>query len=74
MTGSPGSPEELARVRAAVPGTPVVVGSGVTAETVADVLGRCDAVIIGSYIMEGGRAANAIDPARAAAFVRAARP
>ena len=74
MTGSPGSPEELARVRAAVPGTPVVVGSGVTAETVADVLGRCDAVIIGSYVMEGGRAANAIDPARAAAFVRAARP
>ena len=74
MTGSPGSPEELARVRAAVPGTPVVAGSGVTAETVADVLGRCDAAIIGSYVMEGGRAANAIDPARAAAFVRAARP
>ncbi len=74
MTGSPGSPEELARVRAAVPGTPVVAGSGVTAETVADLLGTCDAVIIGSDIMEGGRAANAIDPARAAAFVRAARP
>ncbi len=74
MTGSLGSPEELARVRTAAPGTPVVAGSGVTAETVVDVLGRCDAVIIGSHIMEGGRAANAVDHARAAAFVRAARP
>ncbi len=74
MTGSPGSAEELARVRAAVPGTPVVAGSGVTAETVAEVLGRCDAVIVGSCIMEGGRAAHPIDPARAALLVRAARP
>ena len=74
MTGSPGSPEELARVRAAVPGTPVVAGSGVTSETVADVLGTCDAVIVGSCVMEGGRAARPVDPARAGAFVRAARP
>jgi membrane complex biogenesis BtpA family protein len=74
MTGSPGSPEELERVRAAVPGTPVVVGSGVTTETVAETLGRCDAVIVGSDIMEGGLAARPIDPDRATAFVRAARP
>jgi membrane complex biogenesis BtpA family protein len=74
MTGSPGSPEELARVRAAVPETPVIAGSGVTAESVADVLGRCDGVIVGSCIMEGGRAARPIDPERAATFVRAARP
>ena len=74
MTGLPGSPEDLARVRAAVPGTPVVAGSGVTAHTVADVLGKCDAVIVGSDVMEGGRAARPIDPERAASFVRAARP
>jgi membrane complex biogenesis BtpA family protein len=74
MTGSPGSPEELARVRAAVPGTPVIVGSGVTAGTVAETLGRCDAVIVGSDIMAGGTAARPIDPERATAFVRAARP
>jgi predicted TIM-barrel enzyme len=52
----------------------VVVGSGVTAETVAETLGRCDAVIVGSNIMEGGTAAHPVDPARAKAFVRAARP
>lgn len=74
MTGSAGSAEDLSRVRAAVPGTPVIVGSGVTPETVADVLGRCDAVIVGSCLMEGGRAARPIDPSRAAKFVRAARP
>ena len=74
MTGSPGSPEELARVRAAVPGTPVLVGSGVTSATTAETLTRCDGVIVGSDIMEGGTAARPIDPERAAAFVRAARP
>ena len=74
MTGSPGSPEELSLVKAAVPGTPVVAGSGVTATTVTDVLARCDGVIVGSCLMQGGRAAHPIDPARAAEFVRAARP
>lgn len=74
MTGSPGSPEELERVRAAVPDTPVVSGSGTTSGTISEVLERCDAVIVGSDIMEGGLAARPIDPARATAFVRAARP
>jgi len=73
-TGSPASPDDISRVRDAVPGTPVLVGSGVTAETVAETLGLCDGVIVGSYIMEGGLAARPIDPSRAAAFVRAARP
>jgi membrane complex biogenesis BtpA family protein len=74
MTGSPCSPKELGRVRAAVPGTPVLVGSGVTAETVAETLSHSDGIIVGSSIMEGGVAARPIDPEAAAAFVRAAGP
>jgi uncharacterized protein len=73
MTGSPVSLEQVRRVKSAVPGTPVVAGSGVDERTVAETLRTADAVIVGSSIMQGGRAANAIDPERARAFVRAAR-
>jgi membrane complex biogenesis BtpA family protein len=72
MTGSPASMEDLRRARAAVPGVPVLAGSGVSAESVGDVLDAADGVIVGSSIMEGGRAANSIDPERAAAFLKAA--
>jgi membrane complex biogenesis BtpA family protein len=73
MTGSPASMEQVQRVKTAARGVPVIVGSGTTAETVAETLMIADGVIVGSYIMEGGRAANPIDRDRAAAFVRGAR-
>ena len=73
MTGSPGSPDDIVRVKAAVPGTPVIVGSGVTVETVSGVLRAADGVIVGSSVMEGASAAHPIDEERARAFVRAAR-
>jgi membrane complex biogenesis BtpA family protein len=72
-TGSPAASEHLIRVKAAVPGTPVLVGSGVTAETAGAVLGEADGIIVGSAIMESGRAANPIDPGRAKTFAEAAR-
>ena len=72
-TGSPAASEHLTRVKAAVSGTPVLVGSGVTAETAGAVLREADGIIVGSAIMAGGRAANPIDLARAKAFVGAAR-
>lgn len=72
MTGSPAPMEELRRVKSAVPGVPVLAGSGVSAGSVREVLGAADGVIVGSNVMEGGRAANPIDPERAAAFVKAA--
>jgi membrane complex biogenesis BtpA family protein len=71
-TGSPSSLDQVRRVQAAVPGVPVIVGSGVTAETVADVIRTADGVIVGSAIMEGGRAAHPVDLDRASAFVAAA--
>lgn len=73
MTGAPTSPDELARVRAAVPGTPVIVGSGTTVDTIAANLSAADGVIVGSAVMEGGTAARPIDPERARRFVEAAR-
>ena len=72
-TGTAAEPEHLTRVRGAVPGTPVLVGSGVTAETASSILQEADGIIVGSALMKDGRAANPIDPARARAFVEAAR-
>lgn len=72
-TGSPTSTQDIERVKAAVPAAPVVVGSGVTAQTAASVLERADGIIVGSAVMKGGSAANPIDPERAATFVQAAR-
>jgi membrane complex biogenesis BtpA family protein len=68
-TGSPPAAEDAARVKAAVPEVPVLVGSGVTAETAARVLQSADGIIVGSAIMTGGRAGGPIDPARARTFV-----
>ncbi len=71
-TGLPASTEDLVTVKAAVPDIPVLVGSGVTADTVRAVLERADGVIVGSAIMEGGKAGGPIDPARARMLVSAA--
>ena len=51
----------------------VVVGSGVTAESVQDVLSIADGVIVGTTLKESGDVAKPIDPERAAAFVSRAR-
>jgi len=64
--------ESVRRVRTAVR-VPVLVGSGVTEDTVAATLGLADGVIVGSAVKEDGRAENPVSPARARAFVRSAR-
>ncbi len=55
-------------------GARAIVGSGATAETVAVLLGIADGVIVGSSLKREGDLRAPIDPARAAAFVAAARP
>lgn len=72
-TGEPAALTRVAAVRAAVPGVPVLVGSGVTAQTVRGVLEASDGVIVGSAVMHGGRAGGPIDPERALSFIEAAR-
>jgi membrane complex biogenesis BtpA family protein len=72
-TGEPTSMSDLKRVRDAVPGTPLLVGSGVTAETAADLLAVADGVIVGTSVKRGGVLANPVDPERVRRLVEAAR-
>ena len=65
--------EQLRRVRSAVPGTEVLVASGVTAGAVGGLVGLCDGVIVGSALRAGGVAGGPIDPDRASAFAASFR-
>jgi membrane complex biogenesis BtpA family protein len=51
---------------------PVVVGSGVTPDNVADILHLADGVIVGSWLKQDGVWWNAVDPERLAIFMAAA--
>lgn len=63
-TGSGAAVSDLARVKAAAGNTPVLVGSGVTAENVAEYLQHADGFIVGTSLKVDGVAANAIDAFR----------
>ena len=52
---------------------PVFVGSGVTAETVGNLLDVADGVIVGTALKEDGVTTNPVDPEAVAAVVEAAR-
>ena len=72
-TGAPTDLGPVAELRAACPQVPLLVGSGATVDSVADLLQQVDGVIVGTDIEIEGRTANPVDPDRAARFVRAAR-
>ncbi|WP_299818999.1 BtpA/SgcQ family protein [uncultured Jannaschia sp.] len=72
-TGDSATTDEIEAVAAAT-ALPVLVGSGVTPENVAAILGPADAVIVASSLKEGGVWWNPVDPDRVRAFVEAARP
>jgi len=71
-TGNPADMEDILRVRKAVPDRLLYIGSGVTAETVREILSAADGVIVGSALKPGGRIEAPIAPKLAGAFVRAA--
>jgi uncharacterized protein len=73
ITGEPTDLEQLREVKAAVPGTAVLANTGVTAETVGDVLAWADGAIVGTALKVGGITWNPVDPVRAAQFMMAAR-
>jgi uncharacterized protein len=73
ITGEPTDLKQLCQVKAAVPGTAVLANTGVTAETVGDVLDRADGAIVGTALKTGGITWNPVDAARAAQFMTAAR-
>ena len=69
-TGTLGNPARARALKEALPDVPVFMGSGVNHDNVGRVLEDADGVIVSSALESGcGR----IDPARAAAFVKAAR-
>jgi predicted TIM-barrel enzyme len=63
-TGASVADSELAEIIAAAEGTPVIIGSGVTAETIRSYRSRAAAVIVGSAFKYDGKATNAVDPSR----------
>ncbi len=67
-TAGPTSPEEARAIKQATP-LPVVVGSGVTMDNVAELLQVVDGVIVASALKQDGVWWNPVDPARVAAFV-----
>jgi uncharacterized protein len=64
---------EVKRVRSAVPEVPLLVGSGVTAETVADLLSVADGLIVGTSVKRRGDVRQPVDRARVETLVAAAR-
>lgn len=73
ITGEPTDLKQLCQVKTAVPGTAVLANTGVTAETVGEVLDRADGAIVGTALKTGGVTWNPVDLARAAQFMTAAR-
>jgi membrane complex biogenesis BtpA family protein len=72
-TGQPTDPGDVKRVRAVVSDRPLLVGSGVTPDTVGPLLSLADGVIVGTWLKRDGRTANPVDPDRVRALARAAR-
>jgi membrane complex biogenesis BtpA family protein len=72
-TGVAADLDRVRLVRAALVATPVLVGSGVTAETAGDVLRLADGAIVGTAAKRGGVTEAAVDPDRVRVLVRSAR-
>src|SRR5216683_844520 len=72
-TGEPTPMADLKRVRGAVPEAPLLVGSGASPETVAELLSVADAVIVGTSIKRDGQLSNPVDVERVRRLVAAAR-
>ena len=64
MTGRAVSLDELRELRAALGETALIAGSGVTPESIAEILTVADAVIVGTAIKKGGKTTAPVDPGR----------
>lgn len=63
-TGKPTDPEKVKHVKLAAKGAPVLLGSGVTPQTLESLLPHADGFIVGTYFKEDGISTNAVDPQR----------
>lgn len=73
-TGKPTDLTEVRRAHAAAGDTPVLIGSGVSADTIADYLPFADGFIVGSSLKLGGLAANPVDATRVRALLARLKP
>lgn len=72
-TGRPTDFADVDRVRAAVPDRPILVGSGVTPDTVAEALRHAHGVIVGTAIKQDGNTTNAIERSLAEQLIERTR-
>ena len=72
-TGSAVDPNDLARVREAVPDRHLFIGSGADESNIAGLLETADGAIVGTSLKIDGRVDNEIDPGRARAWILASR-
>lgn len=61
-TGEPASLAHIEEIRRAVPEAPLLIGSGVTAETVVRLLDIVDGIIVGTSLKRDGVVTNPVDP------------
>lgn len=73
ITGEAAALSDLDAVKQALPDTPVLANTGVKHNTIADVLKVADGCIVGSSLKVDGNTWNAVDPDRAAEFMRIVR-
>jgi len=73
ITGEAAAMSDLEAVKQALPNMPVLANTGVKHETVKDVLKVADGCIVGSSLKVDGNTWNAVDPERAAEFMRLVR-
>ena len=69
MTGQGVETADLKIVKEAVPGTPVFANTGVTIDTVADILRVGDGAVVGTHFKVDGNTWNAVDRDRVARFM-----
>jgi membrane complex biogenesis BtpA family protein len=72
-TGQTTALADVKRVRSAVADVPLLVGSGVTAETIAELLSVADGVIVGTSVKRSGDVRLPVERARVEKLVAAAR-
>jgi hypothetical protein len=69
LTGEPVDRLNLASVREAVPGVPVLANTGVTVDNVREILAIADGVVIGTHFKVDGQTWNPVEAKRVKHFI-----
>lgn len=72
-TGAKVEPEDLVKVKGAVPDTPVLAGSGIDKTNAVETLERCDGAIVGTSLKVDGITTNPVDRRRVTDLVQNVR-